>query len=147
MHKLYWKTHEQIECVLARGISTSNIQYLGMLVDICKDIKEMEYYKAKTEKIHMEEEESRSMKHKMHERMEHKHHEDYDDDDDETLEELVKKFTMMAERYSNSMSEHDKKKVVELAHDMIEDANMLKGVLTAYDIDEDIRAKVSRIFK
>lgn len=46
MHRLHECVTNEIETILKHGISTSNLQILGELVDIRKDIEEMWHWKA-----------------------------------------------------------------------------------------------------
>lgn len=49
MENLKEKIIEQIKCIEAEGIQVANIDYLGKLIDIHKDISNEEYWKIKEE--------------------------------------------------------------------------------------------------
>lgn len=45
MHKVYEASKCEIDKIITHGITSSNLSYLGQLVDICKDIEEIWHYK------------------------------------------------------------------------------------------------------
>lgn len=49
MHRIYECAKKKADAIVEYGINERNLKALGELVDICKDIKQMEYWHSKTE--------------------------------------------------------------------------------------------------
>ena len=124
MHKLSEAVDCKIDEIVCHGITSSNLKYLGELVDIKKDIENIWYWKAK--KMHMSSESA---------------------DIHSIVSEKVGDLMKINERYKNSMSDIDKLKMHEKAKELVETASMIKDSLSGVSIDSEIDSHIKRLFK
>lgn len=117
MHKVYECAHKKIEEIIEHGITSSNLGYLGALVDICKDVTQMDYWKAK---VHM-----------------------IGGDGQDKIGEVMR----MSERYANTMDEHDRVSLYEKADRLVEEADTIRKSLSSLKDDPEFVSHYKRVFR
>lgn len=122
MHKVKEMVDKEIHAIEEKGITRANLPVLGELVDIRKDICNIEYWN-------------------------HKMHGSSNADVLSSVNSEIGDLMYAAERARNSGMAEDKSKVDEHAKRLVEAAENIRMALTNVDVSSSVAAKVKALFK
>lgn len=122
----------EIHDLVSKGFTPQRVEWLGSLVDICKDIKYMEYLDEKISHYNGETEAGQTQ---------------IKSDMKGYFDDMVEKLYNIHERANNSGSSTDKDKFKEDALEMLECAKKVKSIMMGMSLDSDVAARYRELFR
>lgn len=129
MHEVHKLVSDEIKCIAEKGICKGNVELLGMLVDIRKDIEEMWYWKSKEEK---DETESIDIKDTKDKKL--------------SLDELMDEVVYLNKKMKTGMTRESEMEMKSKLSSLVEYAEKMRGILESLTLDEEFRLRVRKIF-
>lgn len=129
MHKLHYAVKKEIDDIVCHGITTSNLEILGELVDILKDIEEIWHWRGDYE---------------VDETM---HSSEKYNGVPHTLDELIEEIKSLDERLKTGNFPDAQSKIKEKSKILYEYAERIKHCAETVKLDADMTMKFKNIYK
>lgn len=137
MHALYERCKKEIDLILCKELTKEAVYVIGQLVDICKDIKNIEYWKHEIKED--KEYKSCNKSYKDSDSMEQKAQKDIDS--------MIEELKYISERMRNSGSDEDRYMFKSEAKELIESAKKIKAAMSSIPLDDEMMMHYRNIFK